>query len=150
MAMIKITEKNFMSVAGRIKKFFDHGDVVTWHNYKNSRHIQGDFIMKVGEKRERVRPIHRYGCPEITIVTPKTEPIFNKCFIRMNLDEDNGGCIYIGDEVSFHGNRIHIKQKNPLRNSKFIYEVFQYWDEHGGFKDEKICPCFGFYMDDLI
>lgn len=149
MAMIKITEKNFMSIAGRIKKFFDHGDVVTWHNYKNARHIQGDFYMRF-DRTTRVRPIQRYANPKITIVTPQNEPLFNKYFIRMNLDEDNGGCIYIGDEVSFHGNRIHIKQKDLCGRSPFIYQVFQHWDSHGGFKNEKINYCWGFDMDDLI
>lgn len=149
MAMIKITEENFMSVAGRIKKFFDHGDVVTWHNYRNSRHIQGDFPM-LHDRNTRIRPIQRYTSPKITIVTPKTEPIFNKNFIRMSLDEENGGCINIGDEVSFHGNRIHLKTKNLIRNSPFAYEVFQHWDPNGGFKDIRPDPLMGWDADDWM
>lgn len=57
MKMITITKENFMQVAGRIKKFFDHHDIVTWHNFNcgGKRHIQGDFHFSMHNYFERKR-----------------------------------------------------------------------------------------------
>lgn len=150
MHFIKITDKNFMSIAGRVKKFMHHQDVVTWHNYRNGRRIQADFIM-THNRSERIRPIQRYTGPEIQIVTPKSEPIFNRYFIRFLLDEDNGGIIHIGDEIKFDGNRICIKSEYFIRGKgQYFYQVFQRWDPNGGFKDIEPCIPMGFDADDWI
>lgn len=139
MKMIKITEKNFMSVAGRIKKFFDHKDVVTWHNFNcgGKRHIQGDFKVNCRDyfkmsRENKIKPIFRYHNVEATII-----PLaFNKePILRVNLDYDNGFLIKIGQSVAFCGNRIVIISdcgyyRNP---GDKLYEVYQIWDKNGGF-----------------
>lgn len=138
---IQITKENFPWISSKIKKFFNKGDVVHWHNFDcgNKFHIQPDFVMNFGECGgiQRVRPIFRYNNAKCTIVTPETEPRFNKEFIRISLNEDSGGVINIGDHVGFAGNRLHVKSKAIIIDNNFIYDVYQLWDKNGGFKDIK-------------
>ena len=135
MRMTKITEKNFMWIASKLKKFFDHGDVITWHNYNfgGKRHIQKDFYLN-GMK---VAPIQRYDTAFIQIVTPKIIPSLNTYMMQLCLNPENMGMISIGDYVSFHGNRIHITSDASVYMGPGVvcYEVYQLWDPNGGFKD---------------
>lgn len=142
MKMIKITEKNFMSVAGRVKKFFDHRDIVTWHNFNcgGKRHIQGDFKLNCRDyfkmcRSKKVKPIFRYHDVHAEIV-PDGSIYRKEPFIRVNLDPDNGLLIQIGQSVAFCGNRIIVisdcgSYRNP---GDKLYEVYQLWDNNGGFR----------------
>lgn len=146
--LIRITEKNFMWLASRIKKFLEH-DVVAWHNFDcgNKRHINS-MIWLQDPDWCKTDTIVRYSSPKVTIVTPKTEPLFNKCFIRMNLAKGFGGIIEIGDYVGFTGNRMHLKSRFPGEMHTLIYECYQIWDPNGPFKD--IRPAWDPIMEDIF
>lgn len=142
MKMITITKENFVQVASRIKKFFDHHDVVTWHNFNcgGKRHIQGDFYLNVDgyfirKRRGRVKPVFRYNRANAEIV-PLGSEHFKEPFIRLFLDEDNGALIKIGQQVAFCGNRLILLSDASSYRGKGAkcYEVYQLWDENGGFK----------------
>lgn len=142
--LVQITEENFTQLARRIQKFLHHQDVVSWHmfNCKAKRHIPQKVVIEdrsfLTKKRHKyvTTTATRYSCPEVVIVTPDTYPkVFDHSFIRINLAEGYGGIVHVGDYVGFTGNRMHLRSRMLLETEKFIYEVYQKWDPHGGFGD---------------
>lgn len=148
--MIKITIDNYKQIFGQIKKFFDHEDLITWHQFdcgakKRIGHIiQMSPLVIEGKVLEPGGPfntMHR-------MYSVKSSVSDQHFFVEYDMTEhasydwDTGeidhDCmvsIAIGDEISFLGNRILIKKEYPIpcHRHQYIYEVFQI----GGRVDER-------------
>jgi len=124
-----ITEKNFNHVASRLIKFFNGADVVYWHSFDcgMKRHIPTDFVY---QGKERMRCVYRY--PHVSC---ELGDLDRRKFVRLQLNNDCGACLKVGDVVKFCGNRVQIRTEFIGSHFKWCYDTFQLWDSNGGFKD---------------
>lgn len=131
MNKVIITESNYKQVFGRLKKFFNHDDLMTWHQFdcgmkKRIGHtIRFDGIAKLSIPPHTANVMHR-------IYRSKHHVSDTKFFFEYSTDNDyyydefeNVSVISLGDEVWFIGNRVIIKRKAYFTNHRYLYMCYQ-------------------------
>lgn len=138
MSKVTITESNYKQVFGRLKKFFNHDGLLTWHQFD------------CGMKKRIGHTIHFDGLtkngkvyiPENTanvmrrIYRSKHHVSDTKFFFEYSHSDDdfyyddgeleNISVITFGDEIWFLGNRVIIKRKaNFFTSHSYLYMCYQ-------------------------
>lgn len=132
---ILVTENNINEIYGRLKKFFynkNNSGFITWHNYdcagfkgKIKKTIDlSDSMLKhdyVKIEREFPAPLN------IALKTKNPDECIYKTYILCSLDANHGLAIYLGDRISFRGNKIIIRGHalSIFDNKKYLYSVYQ-------------------------
>ena len=112
---IVVDEKNYLRVAGKLKKFFMHGDISMWHQFDcGMKKRIGHMIEVDGEKFDVKR-----NYPSVTTHLAKDG------FFIVFMNENEGFVLQYDDEVWFLGNRIIIKTEWCADDKNYIYECFQ-------------------------
>lgn len=138
MSKVTITESNYKQVFGRLKKFFNHDGLLTWHQFdcgmkKRIGHILHQKEVTIdGEvfiPAETVNVMYHVSDVECVEMGSNLIVYYNDSDISCRLfGEDDKSCaadFSIGDEVAFLGNRIIVKSRWGLPNHHYCYQCYQ-------------------------
>ena len=126
-----ITEKNFKSVAGRVKKFIKSDrNYLVWHQWTGGMRkrigttipmdYDDDLFSLIHNPPKRYNTQHDAYEVECRVVD---DMILINYVDKM--DDSCGFDLTIGDEIRFYGNRIVTKTKSVVPKYKYCYEVLQ-------------------------
>ena len=139
-----ITNQNITTIAGQVKHFFKHDDIIIWHSFNTGmkRRIPTDFKntfkSRAGHEPDRLKCVRRYAH-----VTAELDKDMN--LIRIRLNGENSIALHPGDVIKFAGNRIQIRTEH-LGQAEYLYETLQHWDPNGGFRNIEPEIARGFYI----
>lgn len=129
MKVLTVTEKNFNFIAGRLMKFFNHKNFVSWYQLSG------------GVKKRISTTINREDmtCHYSNVKFEVGEDLFTGNPVMVYyLSHNDTGSIIIGDKVAFLGNSVIIRTRynsyideidlifcNKVAIDKYLYECFQ-------------------------
>jgi hypothetical protein len=134
MSKVTITESNYKQVFGRLKKFFNHDGLLTWHQFdcgmkKRIGHtIHFDGIARLSIPEHTVNVMHRIYRSKHHVSDTKFFFEYSHSDDDFYYDDDeleNVSVITLGDEIWFLGNRVIIKRKAYFTNHRHLYMCYQ-------------------------
>lgn len=130
MNTFELSEKNILHVGGMIKKFFNkHKNFIAWHQFNcgMKKRIGYDINIRMpGDTEDMFVSTNRKVCNIECKINKNCSYPISIGYID-NYEEYCGFGLKVGDKVSFIGNRIMFRTKEPFGNGKYryLYQCYQ-------------------------